>query len=266
MTEKYIETDYGNVYYWISDQWDRARNTIFFFHGLTADHTMFKDQVDFFSEQFNVIVWDAPCHGKSRPFTRFDFELTSEIVHQILLENNVEQIIAVGQSLGGYYIQAFAVRYPEALQAFIGIGTTPYGESYYSESDKFWLKQVEWMGMLYPLNPLKKAAAKQATVTEKGYINMMEMIAPYGKREYCHLMQIAYDAFLQDNRDIKLKCPVLITRGEFDKIGKVNQYCKMWHEKSGYPLVVIVNAGHNANVDNPAETNKVISNFLENTK
>ena len=263
MAEKQIKTDYGTVYYWTSDQWDKAKNTIFFFHGLTADHTMFQDQVDFFGKQFNIITWDAPCHGKSRPSTRFDFEMTSEIVHQILLENDIKQIIAVGQSLGGYYVQAFALRYPEAIKAFIGIGTTPYGKAYYSKSDIFWLKQVEWMGMLYPSQALKKAAAKQATITEKGYLNMMSMIAPYGKREYCHLMQIAYDAFLEDNQDITLRCPVLITLGEFDKTGKVKEYCKMWHEKSGYPLIVIGDAGHNANVDNPDETNRVISNFLD---
>ena len=118
--------------------------------------------------------------------------------------------------------------------------------------------------MYYPLKQLKKAAAKQATITEKGFVNMIDMIAPYGKREYCHLMQIAYTAFLEDNRDIDLKCPVLITRGEYDKVGKVKQYCRMWHEKTGYPYLVIKDAGHNANVDNPTETNRILAEFLHN--
>jgi len=264
MVEKKIITDYGNVFYQISDNWNIERNTMFFFHGLTADHTMFKDQIYYFQGKFNIIVWDAPLHGKSKPFVKFDFKLTSDIIYQILMENDVNKFIAVGQSFGGYYVQAFAVRYPEALKAFIGIGTTPYGKCYYSKSDLFWLRQVEWMAMCYPLKPLKKASAKQATITEKGYLNMIEMIAPYGKREYCHLMQIAYTAFLKDNRDIDLKCPVLITHGEYDKAGKVKQYCKMWHEKTGYPYLVIKDAGHNANVDNPDETNRILEEFLDN--
>lgn len=264
MVEKKIVTDFGSVIFWISDDWKTERDTLFFFPGLTADHTMFTDQIQFFQGKFNIIVWDPPAHGKSRPFAKFDFELTSNIIHQILIENDVKAIIAVGQSLGGYYVQAFALRYPEALKAFIGIGTTPYGKSYYSKSDLFWLRQVEWMGMCYPIEPLKKAAAKQATVTEKGYLNMMEMIAPYGKREYCHLMQIAYNAFMEDNRDIDLGCPVLITHGEHDKTGKVKQYCKMWHERTGYPYSVIKDAGHNANVDNPDETNRILEKFLDN--
>lgn len=263
MLEKKIVTDYGNVFYWISDDWNSEKETLFFFPGLTADHTMFRDQIQFFQGKFNLIVWDPPAHGKSRPFARFDFELTSKIIHQILMENNVKEFFAVGQSLGGYYVQAFAFRYPEALKGFIGIGTTPYGRSYYSKTDLFWLRQVEWMGMLYPIAALKKAASKQATVTEKGYKNMMEMIAPYSKKEYCHLMQVAYTAFLEDNRDIALKCPVLITHGEHDKTGKVKQYCKMWHEQTGFPYLVIKDAGHNANVDNPDETNRIIEDFLK---
>lgn len=263
MIEKRIRMQEGIVYYWISENWDKEKETIFFFHGLTADHTMFQEQCVYFQKKYNVIVWDAPCHGKSRPYTVFSYENTSNVVLQIMKENQVEHIMAVGQSLGGYYIQALIARCPEKIKAFIGIGTTPYGKVYYSKSDIFWLKQVGWLGMCYPLNPLKRASSKQSTYTQKGYENMMNMLAPYGKKEYSQLMQKSYDAFLKDNRDLKINCPVLITHGEHDRVGKVKQYCKMWHEKTGFPLVVIKNAGHNANVDNPEEMNRVIEAFLE---
>lgn len=263
MVEKYVVTEQGKVYYWLSENWDADRETIFFFPGLTADHTMFEQQFSYFEGKYNLITWDAPCHGKSRPYEEFSYENTSNVILKIMNENQVEDIIAVGQSLGGYYIQALIARYSNKVKAFIGIGTTPYGKIYYSKSDIFWLKQVEWMGMCYPINPLKRASAKQATCTEYGYQNMMNMIAPYKKREYCHLMQVAYDAFWEDNRDLELTCPVLITYGEHDRVGKVQRYCKMWHEQTNYPLVIIKDAGHNANVDNPVEMNRIIEAFLE---
>lgn len=219
MREKCIATEYGSVYYWLSDTWNDEKETIFFFPGLTADHTLFESQV--------------------------------------------ENMICVGQSFGGYHIQALIARYPEKVKAFVGIGTSPYGEKYYSKLDIFWLKQVEWMGMCYPINPLKRAAAKVATRTETGYKNMMEMIASYSKREYCHLMQIAYNALLRDNKDLNISCPVLITHGEYDKTGKVRYYCKIWHEQTNCPLQIIKGAGHNANVDKPEEMNSIIEEFLE---
>ncbi len=263
MKEKLTITENGKVFYLISDSWDEQRETIFFFHGLTADHTMFEAQLDYFEGKYNLIAWDAPCHGKSRPFDKFSFDITTEIILQIMAENNVAAVAAVGQSLGGYYIQALIARHPEKVKAFIGIGTSPYGIDYYSRSDIFWLKQVEWIGMCCPEGFLKKAAAKNATDSEAGYKNMMKMTSAYTKKEYCRLMQNAYSAFLADNRVLEIRCPVLITHGKNDRTGKVRQYCRMWHEQTGYPLVVINNAGHNANVDNPDEMNAVIGKFLQ---
>ena len=263
MREKKIVTEYGSVFYWLSDKWTDEKETIFFFPGLTADHTMFESQIDYFEDKYNLIVWDAPCHGKSRPYNEFSFEDTTKVILQIMNENHAENIVGVGQSLGGYYIQALIARHPEKVKAFVGIGTSPYGEIYYSKSDIFWLKQVEWMGMCYPINSLKKAASKGTTCTDAGYNNMMDMITPYSKKEYCHLMQIAYNALINDNRKLEIECPVLITYGEHDRTGKVRQYCKKWQEQTNYPLVVIKNAGHNANVDNPKEMNRVIEAFLK---
>lgn len=263
MEEKNIVTEQGTVFYWVSDQWDKEKDTVFFFPGLTADHTMFDAQCDYFEGKYNLIAWDAPCHGKSRPYNEFSFENTTKAILQIMNENHVSEIIGVGQSLGGYCIQALIARHPEKVKAFIGIGTTPYGNIFYSKSDIFWLKQVEWIGMCCPIHSLKKAAAKGATCTESAYKNMIDMITLYKKKEYCHLMQIAYNAFLKDNRDLDIQCPVLITYGEHDKIGKVQQYCRMWHKQTNYPLTIIKDAGHNANVDNPTEMNQVIETFLQ---
>lgn len=262
MREQTIITERGTIYYWLSDQWESTRDTLFFFPGLTADHTMFAPQFDYFEGKYNLITWDAPCHGKSRPYALFSFEDISQAIVSILHQTGVSRVIGVGQSLGGYSVQALMKRHPQLVQAFIGIGTTPYGKQYYSASDKFWLRQVGWISMCYPLQMMKQAIAKQATCTLEGYDNMIAMTACYGKREYCHLMQMAYDAFLADNSDLVWNCPVLITYGEYEHTAKVRMYCDMWHKQTGFPLAVIKHASHNANVDNPVEMNRIIQTFL----
>jgi len=262
MIEKNIVTKNGRVYYWVSKMWENERETMFFFHGLAANHMMFESQWIYFQEKYNIIVWDAPCHGKSRPYVEFSYEESNAIILKIMKEQRVDSIIAIGQSLGGYYIQGLIARYPQKVKAFIGIGTTPYGVDYYSKIDIFWLKQVGWMGLCCPLETLKKASSKQSTCTKEGYDNMMQMLAPYGKREYSKIMQQGYDAFLADNRELEIQCPVLITHGDKDKVGKVKKYCKMWHNKKGFSYVVIKNAGHNANVDSPDEMNRVMEEFI----
>lgn len=263
MGEKFVKSLRGKVFYWISDKWDKKKQTVFFLHGLTADHTMFEMQVEYFSEKYNVIVWDAPAHGKSRPYTEFSYANAVEELDNILVENAIDKVILVGQSLGGYFSQSFIRSYPQKVTAFVGIDTTPYGEIYYSKLDKWLLRQVEWMAHLYPYEMMKRAIAKQVSVTDYGYINMLSMLGQYSKNELCHLMGIGYAAFLDDNTDMNIECPVLILLGENDKTGKVQQYNKAWAKKTRYPLIIIKNAAHNANVDNPMEVNNAIEAFLE---
>lgn len=262
MLEKRLDTPNGAVCYWLSQPWKTECQTLVFLHGLTGDHTMFQAQISQFAPNYNILTWDAPAHGKSRPYVNFSIRTSVEILKQILEENGISSVVLIGQSLGGYFAQSFLDRYPDMVQGFVGIDTTPYGKDYYSVLDCFLLRQVEWMAKLYPLQMMKKAMAKQVSVTDSGYALMLEMLKPYGKDELCHLMGLGYAGFLEDNRDISLRCPGLLLLGEQDRTGKVRQYNRAWAEKTGLPLVLIPKAAHNANVDNPEAVNTAIEGFL----
>lgn len=241
----------------------RRKKTIVFLHGLTADHTMFDKQCDYFSGHYNIVVWDAPAHGKSRPYKEFTYPNAVDALKQILDAHKINVAIFVGQSMGGYIAQSFISRYPTMVSAFVAIDTTPYGDRYYSKSDKWWLRQIEWMAYLYPFRAMKKAIAKQVSVTKNGYENMVSMLSPYTKKELCHLMGIGFAGFLNDNINLDIKCPVLILLGDKDKTGKVQSYNRVWAKNTGFPLVMIKNAAHNSNVDNPEAVNHEIERFIQ---
>ncbi|MCR5796161.1 MAG: alpha/beta hydrolase [Solobacterium sp.] len=257
-----LETEKGKLYYVQTEDWKEGADTVFFLHGLTADHTMFEEQFPFFEKEYNVLAWDAPGHGRSRPFEKFGFDDSSLYIRTILDGLNVKSVIFAGQSLGGYFAQSFIKRYPDYVKAFISLGSTPYGNGYYSRSDIWIIKQVGWMAHLYPFEMMKKAMAKQVSTTQAAYDNMLKMLEPYDKNELCHLMGIGYAGFLEDNCDLQIPCPVLLILGEHDRTGKVAQYNRAWTERTGYPLKVIKGAAHNVNVDRPLDVNICIWDFL----
>ncbi len=263
MFQKQIRDDSGNIAYWVSEKNAPDKKTIFFLHGLTADHTMFARQIPFFEDDYNIITWDAPAHGLSRPYRDFTYEKAAHGVRAILDAENVPKAILAGQSMGGFISQSFIRRYSERAEAFISIDSTPYGNVYYSRSDRWWLRQVGWMAELYPEKLLKSAMAKQVSRTAEAEANMRSMLAPYGKKELCRLMGIGFGGFLEDNADMAIPCPVLLICGEKDITGKVKTYNREWAKRTGHPIVWIRNAGHNANVDDPAAVNKAIRDFLE---
>lgn len=84
MTEKTHAVPNGVIHYWMND-FQPGRAVLVFLPGLTADHRLFDKQVEAFESTYNLLAWDAPGHGKSRPFV-MDFTLAQKAawLHAIL--------------------------------------------------------------------------------------------------------------------------------------------------------------------------------------
>ena len=287
MIHKQVTNQRGTVHYWISRpesgpgngpeskpvdvQGDRPKDIIgaaaerclVFTHGLTANHTMFEKQVAYFSAHCTVLVWDVPMHGESRPYRDFSYANTASDLKQILDAESIGQVVLVGMSMGGYPSQAFADRYPECVGGFVALDTTPFGLEYYSRSDRWWLRQVGPMARLIPDKMLRKSMAKSVSRTRYAYDMMMRMLNSCTKDEIVEQMAIAYSGFLKENKDVSVRFPVLILLGEFDKTGKVRQYCEMWSKQLHAPLHIIADAAHFSNADQPEAVNREIHDFLD---
>lgn len=262
MIEKRITSHRGNTYYWISRHSEKNTKAIFFLPGLTANHHLFDFQIDYFSTQYTVLVWDAPAHGKSRPYSEFSYSHLAEELKAILDAEKIEQIILIGQSAGGFVAQSFVSKHPTLVKGMLMIGTCPYGTNYYSKSDLFWLKQTKWIMRLFPDKILRYCIAKMCGSTNTAKENMHYMLNDYEKKELCHLMYLGFAGFIPEIHDLSISCPVCLTIGENDKTGKVKKYNKMWHKNKGYPLYIIKGASHNANADNPDAMNQIIEEFI----
>jgi len=259
LNENSILSENGRTYYWVSNIDKEV--TIVFLPGLTANHTLFDKQIEYFYDKYNVIVWDCPCHGKSRPYKEFNYSNVAKELNTILKTEGVGKTLIVGQSLGGMIGQYYIDAYPEDIIGFISIDSAPFGD-YYSKSDFFWLNQLEWMCKMFPDKTLRKSMAKMCGATPEARMGMERMLADYSKKELCHLMYIGEAAFIPENKIIELPCKVILILGDMDKVGKVATYNKMWASKTGYPLMMIKNAAHNSNDDRPEEVNKIIEDYL----
>lgn len=121
MLEKILHSESGNVHYWISNTIRKESLSLFFLHGLTASHDLFVNQIGYFEKDYNVIVWDAPAHGMSRPYRGFSYEKAANDVIKILKENKIDSAVLIGQSMGGYIAQSVIKRFPEYVKAFVSI-------------------------------------------------------------------------------------------------------------------------------------------------
>jgi pimeloyl-ACP methyl ester carboxylesterase len=262
MEHKSVKSERGITHYWITRNGDDNARCIVFTHGLTANHEMFQKQVEYFSDKYTVITWDVPLHGKSRPYTDFSYKNTAQELKTIFDAENIEQVILVGMSMGGYPSQKFAIQYPKQVLAFVALDTTPFGLCYYSKSDQWWLKRVKPMAKCFPDKVLRESMAKSVSKTKYAYDLMKRMLASSSKAEIIEQMDIAYGGFLKENQDVHFTFPVLILLGEYDTTGKVKQYCKAWSKRENYPLHIVKGAAHFSNADNYNDVNKEIDCFI----
>lgn len=261
MIEKSILSQRGRTYYWTNDR--KSAFSLVFLPGLTANHHLFDRQTEVFSEQYNILVWDAPAHGKSRPYQDFSYANAAEELKSILDIEGITRVVLIGQSAGGFVAQSFYKKYADMVAGMFTIGTCPYSPCYYSKSDLFWLRQTKWMFRLYPDGILQKAMAKMCGRTRHARENMLAMLADYTKDELCQLMYIGFAGFIPEISQMHIQCPMWLLVGQHDKTGKVMAYNKMCHEREGFPLYIIEGAAHNANDDQPQRVNELLTAFLQ---
>lgn len=268
MKEKTYSTRSGVIHYWVYIV-DANSITIVFLPGLTADHRLFDKQISYFEGRYNVLVWDAPAHAASWPFT-FDFNLMNKAqwLDGILEQENIKKPIIVGQSMGGYVGQAYAQLYPDKLSGFISIDSAPLQRKYVTGIEIWLLKRMEPVYYHYPWKSLLKAGTNGVATSEYGRQLMREMMMVYDgdKKRYAQLaghgFYILAEAMEMD-LPYEIKCPALLICGEQDHAGSCVRYNKAWHKNTSIPLEWIKGAGHNSNTDKPDIVNRLIENFIK---
>ena len=265
MEQKSFTTAKGRIVYWRSAP-RPGRPGLVFLPGLTADHRLFDKQVPFFEESYDLLVWDAPGHGLSRPFD-LDFSLMDKAawLHDILVLEQMERPVIIGQSMGGYVGQCYLEKYPGALSGFISIDSAPLQRRYVSAAEIWLMKSVGPIYRAYPWGRLKKDGARGCAETEYGRSLMHAFMDDYTKKEYCDLAAAGYRMLArayEADLPYVIDCPALLLCGEEDKAGSTKRYNKKWAERSGLTLAWISGAGHNANADRPELVNGLIRDFL----
>lgn len=267
MDHRVLTTNRGDVHYWVGGPTrSEARATLVFTHGATMDHGMFDAQVSRFAGEYRVISWDVPGHGASRPYSGFSLGRAATDLVALLDACGVETVHMIGQSMGGYIAQVFAVEYPTRVLSLCAVDSSPLKSDYYSRLDRWLLSVTPALLKLYPYRTLVETIAKQVSDSEEGRRYAAGVLSKLTKSEIADIMSTVYRGLLDyAERHVAFSCPVLLVVGENDRSGKVASYCRRWSEEEGHELVFLPNAAHNSNVDNPAAFNETLQTFLQSS-
>ena len=265
MRERMFETPLGRIHYWANEILT-DRRTLVFLPGLTADHRLFDRQAEAFEKEYNVLTWDAPGHGASRPFS-LTFSLMDQAswLHGILEQEGVRRPVLIGQSMGGYVSQCFLEQFPGEAAGFVSIDSAPLKRHYVTGAEIWALKRTEPMYRAFPWKSLRKLGIEGCSKTEYGRSLMAQFIDSYTKEEYCRLsghgMKMLAEA-MEADLPYAIDCPAILICGEKDQAGSAKSYNRRWAKREGLPVFWIRDAGHNSNTDKPEEVNEILRAFV----
>lgn len=114
--ERSVLFEKGSLCYAIAGQGP----VVVFLHGFLEDHHIWDAFTEKLTENHTIITIDLPGFGKSSVFNeKHSMTFMANAVYYILLEENIENCILVGHSMGGYVTLAFAELYPDKLNGIV---------------------------------------------------------------------------------------------------------------------------------------------------
>ncbi|MFA1819459.1 alpha/beta fold hydrolase [Virgibacillus oceani] len=257
------------IHYWITQR-DYTKPLVIFTHGASLDHRMFDMQVKVLQNAgYPILTWDVRGHGLSKPVgEEFHVQIVVEDLEEIIYKHQIEEVILVGHSFGGYVSQMLTFHQSEKVKAIAIIGCTDITEVP-SFGMRIAYRNMSRIFRMMPESTLRKKFAEGMGVTKDVQNYALNTNKQLTRDEFIEIMDGGVRAIYEDphfGNEYTIEKPFLLTHGEKDSAerGAFVKKAPNWAKRElNCQYEVIPNAGHNANQDNPDYFNDVLLHFLE---
>jgi len=240
-------------------------------HAFPFDRAMWEPQLRPLAETgFRVLAPDLPEFGETTPGSEvFTIERSADVINDFLDEIGIEKAVVGGVSMGGYIAMALARRHPQRLIALILADTkaAPDDADAKTSRDRL-IAQVKDGGPTAAADALLPKLFSP-TAGEK-YPDVIERARAIILRQRTAAIIAALYA-LRDRPDAQpalasVRVPTLVLVGEHDAVTPPSAAERIAHGIPHAELVLIPNAGHLSNVENPDAFNSAMISFLAKLK
>jgi 3-oxoadipate enol-lactonase len=232
-------------------------------HGATIDHRTWNPQLKVLEDEYRVLVWDVRGHGQSQPIgDDFTIAGAAEDLVAILDKQKVKQAVLVGQSMGGNIAQELVFNQPERVRAMFLLGCA-CNTWKLSGFEKLQIKLSVPILEKYPSGLWMSQISTRSSIDPKVQTYLAEASSKVRKAGNFNHIWNALSLCLHYEPDYRIECPIMLAHGEHDNLGNFKKVMPLWAWRDPQArYVVIPNAGHTANQDNPKFFNQLLLDFL----
>lgn len=244
---------------------------ILFLHAGVADTRMWRDQMGL--DGFRTIAYDRRGFGQT-PAPTEGFSDRGDAL-AVLDELGVESAIVVGCSMGGGLALELAIENPDRVDRLVLVGTAPGG----------WVPEDGWED--HPLWEEAVAALKEGNLERVAEIDFEMWVVGYGRtgegidsqmRELFLDMDRAplaseakrdelsasYEKKHNEHLD-EISAPTLVIVGAHDEAFLIKAASYLAERLSDRPETIVDGAAHLPSLEQPAEFNRALLDFLESS-
>jgi 3-oxoadipate enol-lactonase len=233
-----------------------------FVHGFTTTAEFWREQVDAFSADHQLVRINLPGHGRSpRPEGRkYTIDAFVEDVLTVYRALDLDAAVLVGLSMGGTVAQSFTLSHSERVRALVLVGATPHGLGADVNVDNV-LKAIDELGVV--------AASQKVIERSFGSAASPDLIE-FAKNEVAQTPAfVAREAIASlnasDSRErlAAIRVPTLVVVGDEDIITPPTESQALARGIPNSWLNIIPKAGHFPMLEQPTAFNQTLGAFLK---
>ncbi len=250
---------------------DPSKPTFVMTHGLGGHGRGYEEQIEPFSAEFQLLLWDMRGYGQSErvPVTDGAYSRWTHAkdLSELLKALGIDAAHIHGHSLGGLVSQQFALDYPEQTLSLVIQDTSAEIKQEYLDGWDDMLATVREKGIgALPYNPRRSWGDKYIAEHEDDIKQRTEESAERNSPEvYAEGVRISGPELgahpVADDLGA-ITCPVLVICGNDDRLTPPGGLVRIHRAIPQSSLVIIPEAGHFPNVEATHEFNEAILAFL----
>ena len=230
-------------------------------HANPFDHNLWLFQVSHFSTYFKIVSVDLRGYGRSDKTTEpFTFSDMAEDVFGVMRAEGIDQAILAGISVGASIAVVMALEHPELFKALIPVGGGGSGSPIFAERIRGYTEEgVE----AYHIKHLEELVSPEFFSSKLGRY-LIETFRERGPRLSSQAIARIFEAHTEldvTDRLGSIALPTLVVNGEFDMAIRGSHVVA--ENVPGAVHKIIPGAGHACCMENPAEFDAAVIEFLE---
>ncbi|MGH7894677.1 MAG: alpha/beta fold hydrolase, partial [Candidatus Binatia bacterium] len=236
-------------------------------HGLSASHDIWEHVIGEFADRYRVVAPDLPGHGESaKPDAPYTIDFYAGVVRTLARELGIERAIVGGNSLGGKIALELACWYPRFVRALIV--AAPASE--YARGLRPFGKAIQVLSRPAVMRAALERALEQTFYdrTRVGHVTRRKILqarlAAPDFADFTRAIARSVGGVLAAEPQPlgRITQPVLAVWGREDRIVPSHKSAQLVRAIPHARLRVIDRCGHIAMLEQPAEFNRHLGDFL----